>query len=241
MGRETSIAWTDSTLNLAWGCTKVSAGCENCYMFRNSPIYGRDPSKVKILNIEAAKKRLRTFGEKVFVNSNSDTFHEAIPFSTIDQWFELFSQNRNHQFQVLTKRVNRALAYAKYRKLGGHEWPWNVWLGGSVEDQGHLFRIETLRKIEGPKIKFVSFEPLLGPIIKPDLTGINWIIIGGESGANARFMVEGWAQNLIDYTTAHYPDCRVFFKQKGGRSNRDGAGGDILNGKQYKEFPTIPN
>lgn len=199
-------------------------------------MYGRDPSKVEILNLDNAIKRLKTYGEKVFVNSNSDTFHESIPFSVIDSWFELFSQNRNHQFQVLTKRVNRALAYAKARKFRGHSWPWNVWLGASVEDQAHSFRIATLQKAEGPRIKFVSFEPLISQIEKPNLEGINWIIIGGESGNNPRPMRAEWAQELIDWTRTNYPNCSIFFKQMGGKG-RDGAGGDMINGNQIKEFP----
>src|SRR6185503_8999663 len=222
MGRQTSIAWTDSTLNLAWGCTKVSAGCDNCYMFRLSKTFGRDPNKVELLSFKRAEARLKEMGERVFVNSMSDTFHESIPLETIAQWMRFFSANRKHQFQVLTKRINRARLFAKAWKAEGHEWPSNVWLGTSIEDEGHLFRANTLRIVQGPKVRFISFEPLLGPIIKPDLLGIDWIIIGGESGDNPRFMVEGWAQNLIDYTKANYPNCAVFFKQKGGKG-RDGA------------------
>jgi protein gp37 len=108
------------------------------------------------------------------------------------------------------------------------------------EDAAHTFRIRTLQITEGPKIKFVSFEPLLGPISKPDLTGINQIIIGGESGENPRAMKVEWAQDLIDWTRTNYPDCAIFFKQMGGKG-KDGAGGDIINGQQFHEYPQYQN
>lgn len=239
MGKDTSIAWTDSTLNLAWGCTKVSAGCENCYMFRLSKQFGRNPETVTILksgkDLGYMSKNIAGLGERIFVNSMSDTFHESIELSLVAKWFKLFAAFDNKQFQVLTKRINRARAFSKgIRHDGG--WPTNVWLGTSVEDESHLFRIKTLQITEGPKIKFVSFEPLLGPIPKPDLEGIDWIIIGGESGDNPRPMQAGWAEDLIDYTRINYPKCAIFFKQLGGRG-RDGAGGSVLNGKTIQELP----
>lgn len=231
MGKDTSIAWTNSTLNLAWGCTKVSPGCQHCYMYRNSPKFGRDPSQIVYFNIDNARKRLQSYGELVFVNSNTDTFHEKIPFHIIDQWFELFREFPDKQFQVLTKRINRARHYSMTK---AHAWPRNVWLGTSVEDQWHTFRIDTLRRIPA-RIRFVSFEPLLGPIKQADLTDIQWVLIGGESGTQARPMEAEWAEQLVYLGKAY--GAAVLFKQMGSKDNHDGAGGDLLNGRQIKEFP----
>lgn len=233
MGKTTSIAWTDSTFNFVWGCTKISPGCANCYMYRYSERTNRDPFKVTITKQGIApnvKDKLDALGEKIFINDMSDTFHQDIDDDQIATWIDIFGQLPNHQFQLLTKRAERMFDFFRTRQC-----PPNVWLGVSVESQDYVKRIDYLRLIDA-KIRYISFEPLLGPIVKPNLTGINWIIIGGESGDNPRFMQEGWAQNLIDYTRANYPECAIFFKQKGGKG-RDGAGGDVLNGKQYHEFP----
>ena len=241
MGQFTNIAWTDSTLNTAWGCTKVSAGCQNCYMFRLSERFGRVPDVVTILrngsDTKVLQKTIDGLGKRIFVNSMSDTFHESIPFDTIAEWFKVFSANRNHQFQILTKRTNRAKNFAAEWKRAGHEWPENIWLGTSVEDQGHVFRIKTLRETVGPKIKFISFEPLLGPISELDLTGIQWAIVGGESGPSSehRPMNPAWA-NYIRHV-CQQQNVAFFFKQMGGRGG-DGAGGDMLYGSQYKHFPS---
>lgn len=179
------------------------------------------------------RQLIQGMGEKIFVNSMSDTWHEDVPFERIDDWFNAMADFPDKQFQLLTKRTNRARLFAKTMKTS---WPKNLWLGTSVEDAGHAFRIKTLQQTIGPKIKFISFEPLLGPISKPNLDGINWIIIGGESGETPRPMNPQWAQDLVDHSKANYPDCAVFFKQMGGKGG-DGAGGDVLNGKQYHEFP----
>lgn len=231
MGKTTSIAWTNSTLNLAWGCTKVSAGCENCYMFRNSPRLGRDPSKVVIFDLANAKKRLEGMGEKVFVNSMTDTFHEAIPVETIAAWFKLFAENPGRQFQILTKRIGRARLLVKE----GLSVPPNVWLGTSIEDPAHLFRANVLRYIPA-KIRFISFEPLLKEITPPiNLEGISWVIVGGESDFKApRPMSPYWAELIRE--EAQRQGVAFFFKQHGGRGG-DGAGGDRLMGRAYKEFP----
>jgi protein gp37 len=176
--------------------------------------------------------RLDRLGERIFINAFSDTFHKDIPDVEIERWLDAFARLPDHQFQVLTKRTERM---AKFFET--HSCPENVWLGVSVENQDYLWRIDCLRRVNGCNVKFISFEPLLGPIEKPDLTGINWIIIGGESDyKKPRPMEPEWVQGLINYTKVNYPDCAVFFKQMGGIGG-DGAGGDVLNGRTYKELP----
>lgn len=233
MGKDTRIAWTESTLNLAWGCTKVSEGCEKCYMYRLSQQFGgRDPSKVVIFDLDHAKSRLKNMGEKVFVNSMSDTFHEAIPLQTIQSWFKLFAEDTGRQFQILTKRINRAYSLIK---SGALTVPPNVWLGTSIENQGHLFRAATLRMIPA-KIRFISFEPLLSEILPPiNLEGISWVIVGGESDySKPRPMDPFWADNIR--LEAERQNVAFFFKQMGGKGG-DGAGGDLLRGRQFKAYP----
>lgn len=252
MGR-TTIAWTFFTLNLVWGCTKVSAECDYCYMFRLSyrfgknpevvaimyqrtyPIYNQIAQKMQFLNLEPARKKLRALppGSKVFINSMSDTFHESIPFHIIDEWFELFKEFPNLQFQILTKRTNRMRKYFETR-----ECPANVWLGTSVGDRWHTFRIKTLQRTRTKGIRFISFEPLLGNIGQVDLMDIHWIIVGGESDyEKPRPMSPDWAEDLR--VQAGKQGVAYFFKQMGGKGGNN-AGGEELNGIEYKAFPTLP-
>lgn len=233
MGKLTSIAWTESTLNLAWGCSKVSAGCKNCYMFRLSKQFGRNPEKVQLMDLKNAEKKIRTLGKLVFVNSMSDTFHESIQDEVIEDWMDLFTCHADHQFQILTKRIGRVRNFIK-------DWgvlPQNVWLGTSVEDRWHTHRIKTLQSIKHEGIKFISFEPLLSFMGKLDLQGIQWAIVGGESGTkaeNPRPMNPEWANDIMDQCTEQ--GVAFFFKQHGGIGG-DGAGGDLLNGYRYHEMP----
>lgn len=233
MGKLTHISWTDSTLNLSWGCTKVSAGCDHCYMFRLSKQFGRNPEKVQFMNLKNAEAKVQTLGEKVFVNSMSDTFHESIPDDVIESWMKMFERHADHQFQVLTKRIGRARMYVrKYGML-----PSNVWLGTSVEDRWHVNRIKTLQTIPHTGIKFISFEPLLSFMALLDLKEIDWVIVGGESGMkseNPRSMHPEWANDIMYQCKDQ--GVAFFFKQRGGIGG-DGAGGDLLNGYQYKMFP----
>jgi protein gp37 len=203
-------------------------------MFRYLKTMGKDPNGIHYTKQGADGNylwdRLNALGEKIFINSMTDTFHKDIPDSEIERWLFAFEHAPQHQFQILTKRAERM-----YDFFCTHKCPENVWLGVSVENQEYLKRIDQLRTINC-KVRFVSFEPLLGRIEKPNLEGVHWIIIGGESGDNPRPMNPLWAQELIDYTRTNYPDCAIFFKQMGGKG-RDGAGGDLLYEKQYHEFP----
>lgn len=194
---------------------------------------GRDPEQVIYFNLENAYKRTKTYGNLIFVNSNTDTFHEKIDFERIDTWFELFRNFPDKQFQILTKRTNRMRQYFETRKC-----PDNCWLGTSVEDQAHTFRVDTLRRVKHNGIKFISFEPLIGRIASCDLTGISWAIVGGESDNRApRKMEQDWAEHLC-FEIIKKQGVPLFFKQWGGIGG-SGAGGDIIKGQQYHEFPKL--
>lgn len=185
------------------------------------------------MNMANAEKKIVGLGKLVFVNSMSDTFHESIPFTTIRDWFDLFREYPDKQFQVLTKRIGRASKYVK-------EWgmlPANVWLGTSVEDHWHAFRIKTLQAIPHKGVKFVSFEPLLSSVEGVNLEGIQWAIVGGESGnkaENPRPMNPNWAFEIMKACRTY--GTAFFFKQHGGIGG-DGAGGNLLDGKVYHEMP----
>lgn len=245
MGKVTKISWTDSTLNMAWGCTKVSPGCKNCYMFRLSEKFGRDAETVTLtkagMDLNKARRDIDKMGKRIFVNSMSDTFHEDILDITLDSWFKLFAEFPDKQFQILTKRARRMYDYCQtHNYCQEHIIPENVWLGVSVESEQVIDRIYTLSWTSHRGIKFVSFEPLLEPIHNINLPGIDWIIIGGESDAeHPRIMKPEWAQEIIDMTRAKFPGVAIFYKQGGGIGG-DGAGGDTLSGRQYKEFPNEP-
>lgn len=202
-------------------------------MFRLSRQFGRNPEKVAIMNLANVEKKIAGLGKLVFFNSMSDTFHESIPDSVIEDWMDMFERHADHQFQVLTKRIGRARNYVKkYGKL-----PKNVWLGTSVEDRAHVFRIKTLQSIPHDGIRFISFEPLLSYVGKLELDGIHWVIVGGESGLkseNPRPMNPEWANDILEQCVPQ--GVAFFFKQCGGIGG-DGAGGDLLNGYRYHEYP----
>jgi len=235
MGLKTQIEWSDSTLSTAWGCTKVSDGCKNCYMFRLSKIFGRDPEIAQPRKIENILKDLSKFGQKgrvIFLNSMSDTYHESFSDELIKKWFDIFKKTQ-HEFIILTKRINRAYNFHKTYPV-----PKNFWIGTSIENRSCLHRLQKLKLIQA-KIKFVSFEPLFEDIGQVDLTGIQWIIVGGESDfKNPRSFKEEWAINIL-------AQCRkfgipFFYKQFGGKRKCKchGAWGcNLLNGKQYLEIP----
>lgn len=243
MGETTEIEWADRTLNFAWGCTKVSDGCDKCYMFRLSRIYGRSTAFAprKMENVE---RDIRKWKESsiVFVNSMSDTFHESAPIEMIESWFAMMEKYPQHQYIILTKRINRAYNYFKT-----HKCPDQCWIGTSVEDAGQIHRIEKLKKIK-TKIRFVSFEPLLADIPSIDLSGLQWVIVGGESDQSApREFKEEWAIHIRDACKEH--KIPFFYKQFGGKrkkyeENLDGTfkknkvwGTNILDGKKYLEMP----
>lgn len=232
---KTKIEWSDATLNLVWGCDKVSTGCDNCYAERLSKLFNMS-FKIHELKFENKVKDLDSWktGKRIFVNSMSDTFHESLTDFTIDKWFDLFRKYERHTFIILTKRINRAFNYFMTRQV-----PSNCWIGTSVENKAALHRIEKLKMIKS-YIRFVSFEPLLEDVTPVDLKGIHWAIVGGESDyKNPRPMKPDWAWNI-------YQECQkygtaFFYKQEGGKQKDadDHWGTNKLFGKEYMEYPNL--
>jgi protein gp37 len=234
MARKSNIEWTDMTWNPVTGCTKISPGCKHCYAATmakrlkamGSPRYA-DGFKVTLQpDLLDLPMRWRT-PRRVFVNSMSDLFHPQVPEDYILRVFDTMNRADIHQFQVLTKRPERVLEL-------DHRLPWtpNIWMGTSVENADYICRIDTLRLI-GAQTRFLSLEPLLGPLPGLDLSGIHWVIVGGESGPGARPMERAWVVDLRR-------QCRVarvafFFKQWGGVNKH--RTGRLLDGRSYDELP----
>lgn len=228
------IEWTESTWNPVTGCTKISAGCMNCYAERmakrlramGQPNYrnGFDVTcHEHVLELPLRWRKSRT----IFVNSMSDLFHENIKKEFILRVFDVMERASWHRFQVLTKRADRLEELADELP-----WPKNVWMGVTVENQDCADRINFLRNI-GAHIKFLSMEPLLGPMADMDLNGIDWVIVGGESGPGARAMREEWVLDIKQMCDDQ--DVAFFFKQWGG-TNKKKAGRLLLD----RTWDTIP-
>ncbi|MCH7613212.1 MAG: phage Gp37/Gp68 family protein, partial [Candidatus Marinimicrobia bacterium] len=197
MAQNSSIEWTDSTWNPVTGCTKVSAGCKNCYaermahrLYEMGQFRYRNKFQLTLQEdiIEAPLKWRKP--RVVFVNSMSDLFHKDIPLSFIKKVFNTMNMAQQHVFQVLTKRSQRLKELAPELN-----WSPNIWMGVSVEDQSVVSRVDDLRDVPA-RIRFLSIEPLIGPITNIGLSGINWVIVGGESGPKARPMNPEWARNI---------------------------------------------
>jgi len=236
MALSTSIEWTESTWNPVTGCTKISSGCKNCYaermalrlqaMAQNNYINGFMPTMHhKLLSLPLHWKK----PQMIFVNSMSDLFHEAVTEQFIYQVFETMNAAQWHNFQILTKRSERLSTLAS--KLN---WANNIWMGVTVESSDYLFRIDHLRKTNA-RIKFISFEPLLSPIQNIDLSGIDWVIVGGESGPGARTILSSWVIELRNQCKkAGIP---FFFKQWGGFNKK--RSGRELEGRIWDEMPLL--
>lgn len=236
MATQSKIEWTQMTWNPVTGCSKVSAGCKNCYaekMAKRLQAMGQDRYRngfaltlqEDVLELPLHWKQPRL----VFVNSMSDLFHEEIPVEFIQSVFRVMEQCPQHQFQILTKRSRRLSELAE--KL---PWPSNVWIGVSVEDERVIYRIQDLQIVPAG-VRFLSCEPLLGPIEHLPLENIHWVIVGGESGPGARAMRSSWVESI-------YHQCRVagvpfFFKQWGG-THRNRAGREF-HGRTYDEMPKL--
>ena len=238
MGEKTGIEWADHTINFFMGCTKVSEGCKECYAERDMKRFGKNFNEVKKTIWDNIKKNLAKWEPgRVFVNSFSDTFHESITFDEVEEMMSIMGAFTEHQFLILTKRPHRM---AQYSNNGRHPpIPPNVWVGTSIENSRHLDRLAWLNQVSGGNIKFVSFEPLLGPIDRGIvLTGIDWIIIGGESGAKAliRPMKREWSRDLIEVARSY--NCKIFFKQWGGYSKCTCHGAWGCR-EEISEFPEV--
>lgn len=247
MATNSSIEWTEATWNPVAGCTVLSPGCTNCYAMRmanrleamgqlkyagttrmsggRSKWNGTIRLDEKSLTLPA---RWRT-GRFIFVNSMSDLFHEGVPVTYIHRVFDIIALTPQHTYQILTKRAER-LEELSY----DIEWQPNVWMGVSVENSDYVYRINHLRRTRAA-IKFLSLEPLLGPFEGLDLTGINWVIVGGESGPGARPMDAGWVRSIRDQCV----DAGVafHFKQWGGVNKK--KAGRTLDDRTWDEFPEL--
>ena len=230
-----SIEWTELTWNPTTGCDKVSAGCKFCYaeiMSRRLQAMGVDKYKdgFKIRCHEEALTIPHGWRKPamVFVNSMSDLFHKDVPLEFIQKVFRVMNECPHLIFQVLTKRADRLENDWKHLN-----WTQNIWMGVSVEDDRVTGRINGLRKVPA-SVRFLSCEPLIGPLDKLNLKGIDWVIVGGESGASPRPMKEEWAISIRDQCEAN--DVAFFFKQWGGRNKK--AAGRELEGSFHDGFPT---
>jgi len=231
-----AIEWTEATWNPVTGCTKLSAGCANCYAERmalrlkamGQPNYAEGFAvrmHEHMLEVPMGWRRPQT----VFVNSMSDLFHEDVAFDFIQRVFDVMQRADWHTFQVLTKRSGRLCELAPLLR-----WPANVWMGVSVENAQVLHRVDDLRSAEGPGCRFLSLEPLLEPLPGIDLRGIDWVIAGGESGPRARPLAPEWVREVRDACV--HDDVPFFFKQWGG--TRKKRAGRELDGETWDEMPT---
>ena len=234
MGAKSSIEWTDATWNPLTGCTKISPGCKFCYAERMAlrlQAMGNSHYKNGFhLTLQEQVLRLPLRWEKphnIFVNSMSDLFHEDVPLAFIKQVFDVMQCACWHRFQVLTKRSQRLFSLAAQLP-----WPSHVWMGVSVEHQDYTYRIDHLRQTPA-QVKFLSLEPLLGPLPSLNLNGIHWVIVGGESGPRARPIEASWVIEIRNQCRdAHVP---FFFKQWGGKNKK--RAGRQLEGRTWDEMP----
>lgn len=239
------IEWTEQTWNPAVGCTKISAGCKNCYAetmakrlkAMGTPGYANGFALTMLPDrLEDPLKRKKP--TVYFVNSMSDLFHEKIPDEYIEQVFDVVQRTPHHTYQILTKRGARMARFFKSREV-----PLNAWLGVSVENRKHgVPRIDHLRRVPA-KIRFLSVEPLLEEIGELDLRDIHWVIVGGESGPKARPMKEEWADSIRIQCESQ--QVAFFFKQWGGwgadgKRRAKHANGRLLNGRTWDEMPAAP-
>lgn len=236
MGAKSTIEWTEATWNPVTGCTKISPGCDHCYAERlairlqamGQPNYANGfklTVQERMLELPLKWKTPQV----IFVNSMSDLFHKDVPTNYIHRVFEVMAQAYWHRFQVLTKRSQRLL-----RLSPDLNWRPNIWMGVSVENEDYKFRIDHLRET-GAHIKFLSLEPLLGPLPDLNLRGIDWAIVGGESGPGARAMREEWVVDIRNQCQAAV--VPFFFKQWGGTNKK--KSGRTLENRTWDEMPQV--
>jgi protein gp37 len=236
MAQGSGIEWTESTWNPVTGCSKISPGCKHCYAermaerlqamgqrnYRNGFALTLQP---QMLELPLRWKKPQT----IFVNSMSDLFHDDVPLSYVGQVFDVMRRASWHRFQVLTKRSERLASLNSQLK-----WAPNIWMGVSVENDKYRFRVDNLR-FTSAHVKFLSLEPLLGPLTNLNLSAIDWVIVGGESGPGARPMNPAWVTDLRDQCRrARVP---FFFKQWGGRNKKQT--GRVLEGRTWDQMPRL--
>lgn len=246
---ETSIEWTDATWNPVAGCTIVSAGCTNCYAMRMAArLDAMRIGKYRQLTRKSGSRSVwtgRVFldeaaldtplrwrrPKKIFVNSMSDLFQEAVPAEFLRKIWQVMQKTPHHTYQILTKRPDRMRAVLSAENWGVLP---NVWLGTSIENSQVLFRLDDLRHVPAA-IRFVSFEPLIGSVASADLTGIHWAIVGGESGPRARQMDETWVREILALCEENA--TAFFFKQWGGRNKK--VTGRSYQGRTWDALPEL--
>ncbi len=234
MADQSSIEWTDATWNPVTGCTKISQGCKHCYaerMAKRLQAMGQERYRngfeltlqPDVVDLPLRWRRPRT----IFVNSMSDLFHQQVPLHYIKRVFEVMRRAPQHKFQVLTKRASRMRRIA--HRL---PWPENVWMGVSVENERQLGRVDDLREVPAA-VRFLSLEPLIGPLPSLALDGVDWVIVGGESGPKARPMDPRWVEAIQGKCLA--ASVPFFFKQWGGRNKK--KAGRVLGERTWDEMP----
>lgn len=238
MAGKSSIEWTEATWNPVTGCSKVSQGCKHCYAERMAKrlVAMGNPRYINgfkvtlhedLVDLPFSWKKPR----KVFVNSMSDLFHEEVPLEFIQKVFSTMNNTPQHTYQILTKRSNRLRELSPFLN-----WTPNIWMGVSVENSDVEYRIDDLRET-GALIKFLSCEPLLGPLQGMNLDNIDWVIVGGESGPKARPIKEDWVWDIK--LQCERNNVAFFFKQWGGvQKHRNGR---TLKGNTYEEYPELVN
>jgi len=235
---QSSIEWTEMTWNPTTGCDKISAGCKFCYaevMSRrlNAMSVEKYANGFELAIHEDELKTPYTWkkSKMVFVNSMSDLFHKDVPIEFIQKVFRVMKENPQHVFQILTKRADVLLYYDKEGLL---EWTHNIWMGVSVESKTFLNRVDLLRQTNA-RTKFLSCEPLISPLPDLNLEGIDWVIVGGESGRTPRPMKKEWVMEIKEQ--CQKADTAFFFKQWGGTNKK--KTGNLLNGRKYLEMPVL--
>lgn len=244
---ETAIEWTDATWNPVAGCTVISPGCTNCYAMRMA-------ARLEAMSVQKYKGLTRRSGgrvvwtgkvrldhktlsapkgwakpKKIFVNSMSDLFHEAVPTAFIERVWDVMTNAPQHTYQILTKRPDRMAEICNQLPQLS-----NVWLGTSVENADYLYRIDQLRNVAAA-IRFISFEPLIGSVAGANLRNVHWAIVGGESGPKSRTMREEWIDEIESMCRAE--GTAFFFKQWGGKNKK--ASGRLYRGDTYDELPNL--
>jgi protein gp37 len=241
MASSTAIEWTDATWNPVTGCSKLSAGCDNCYAERFSERFRGVPDHPFENGFDLTLRPLRLEQplhwkqpRMIFVNSMSDLFHKEVPRAFISKVFDTMEKANWHTFQILTKRSSLMRDFLRNR-YGDGRGPNHMWFGVSIEDGNRLSRLRHIQQAPAG-VRFLSIEPLIGPVGQLDLTGIDWVIAGGESGPKSRPMEREWVREIRDQCR----DAKVafFFKQWGGF--RPKSGGRKLDGREWSQFPPRP-
>ncbi len=236
MGSKSSIEWTEATWNPVTGCTKISPGCKNCYAERLShrlrAMGLRNYANGFSLTLQPQALALPTkwkTTQVIFVNSMSDLFHKSVPLNYVQQVFDVMNNANHHIYQVLTKRSERLAMLSPLL-----DWAPHIWMGVSVESEDYVHRIDHLRGTEA-RVKFLSLEPLIGPLPGLDLEGIDWVIVGGESGPGSRPMRKEWVVEIKNQ--CEEADVPFFFKQWGGTNKK--RSGRMLDDRTWDQMPRV--